>query len=57
MAIITNDERRAILAAPDFYRAATEHNRRAQQRAEPGECGGCYGAGKGVNCCICGRKR
>lgn len=57
MATITKRERAEILRSADFFAAAEEHNRQARKRAKPGECGGCFGAGTGANCCICGGKR
>jgi hypothetical protein len=52
----TRAELRVRLAAGD-YQAATEHNRRVQLLAPEGKCGGCYGAGTGPRCRICGGRR
>jgi hypothetical protein len=57
MAAITAEQREKIRSARDPYKAATEHNERVKQLAKPGECGGCFGAGTGRRCCICGGER
>jgi hypothetical protein len=57
MATITEADRKKIRSAPDPYKAATEHNRRAKLLAPKGKCGGCFGAGTGTCCCICGGER
>jgi hypothetical protein len=57
MAAITEEQRTAIRSAPDPYQAAQEHNDRARLLAPEGECGGCFGAGTGTHCCICGGRR
>jgi hypothetical protein len=40
-----------------YYEAVREHNDRVRLLAREGRCGGCIGAGKGRNCCICGGLR
>ncbi len=48
---------REDIARTGTLHAAETHNRNVAAKAAPGQCGGCYGAGIGGRCSICGGVR